>query len=68
MKTSLQDGEGITAESFHDLYDYIILAKPSNVILENLKDLLTPTFDTKDLSEAAYIMRKLMLIGFSIVS
>ena len=69
-KTSLQDGGGIglTAESFQDLYNYICLAPPSILILENLKDLLTPTLDTKDLSVAAYIIRKLMLIGFSIVS
>ena len=68
MKTSLQDGDGVTAETFEALYAYIRIALPVVLVLENLRDLLSPTLETKDLSEAAYVMRKLILLGYGIVA
>ena len=66
LKGSMQRGEGKTSDTFEDAMAYIRRMLPTIVILENLKELLTPVIDGAHLSDATYVVQQLMIVGYAI--
>ena len=66
LRTSMQDGVGATSMTFEMIYSYILLALPTIVILENLKELLITDLDQSTLSDCTYVMQKLRAAGYAL--
>ena len=64
----MQRSEGKTSDTFQDAMAYIRRMLPTIVILENLKELLTPVIDGLHLSDDIYIIQCLTLAGYQIVT